>query len=88
MKSQKSNKSLRRKKRKMSRKKTKPNLVQNYILQKPQKHQVILNKNGVRTNGDDFQEELGDITSRAFKYANNARILGNELFLLELNKNV
>jgi hypothetical protein len=84
MKSRKNRKSLRKQRRRISRK-TNHNLVQNYILEKPQKHQVILNKNGIRTNSENFQDELEDITSRAFKYAHNAKILGNELFLQELN---
>lgn len=85
MKSRKNRKSLRRKRRRISRK-TNDKLLQNFILEKPQKHQVILNKNGIRTNSEHFQDELEDITSRAFKYASNARILGNQLFLQELNK--
>lgn len=85
MKSRKNRKSSRKKRRRISRK-TNDKLVQNFILEKPQKHQVILNKNGIRTNGENFQDELEDITSRAFKYASNARILGNQLFLQELNK--
>ena len=86
MKSKKNRKSFRKKKRQLS-KKGNHNLVQNYILQQPQKHQIILNKNGIRTNSENFQDELEDITSRAFKYSHNARILGNELFLQEINKN-
>ena len=87
MKSRKNRKSLRKKKRQLSRK-ANHNLVQNYILEKPQKHQVILNNNGIRTNSENFQDELEDITSRAFKYASNAKILGNQLFLQEINKNL
>ena len=89
MKSKKNRKSLRRKKRK-SKQNSNPNtnLVQNYILKEHQKHQIILNKNGLQKDTKQFQDQIENISQRAFKYSQNARFLGNQLFLQEIKKNI
>ena len=89
MKSKKNRKSLRRKKRKSIKNSNQnTNLVQNYILSEPQTHQIILNKNGIQKDTKQFQNQIEDITQRAFKYSQNARFLGNQLFLQEIKKNI
>ena len=63
-------------------------IIQNFFPQSYSKPQIIVNKNGKRSNTDEFQSKITNITNKAFKYSQNAKILGNYIFLQELNKNL
>lgn len=48
--------------------------------------QVVINKNGLVQDENILQDKINLITSKAFKYLQNAQLIRNELYLQELKK--